>query len=180
MNEQHNEQVHADAPAPKKGFITNPGDVTILTNPDISADQLWHFYFRNNTYEMAYGDKETIIRPLKNTPLYIGAFFDQKLVGILRVLHDGLTAFIVEFGLELELQGVNEHECGLLIQGDQYGIGKRMGEIMLKELANLGVDFISFNVVEKVEEDFFGSLGLYENPGHKQYIWDNRPFINDK
>jgi len=172
--------VRADAPSPKKGFITNPADVIILTNPDISADQMWHFFIRNNTYEVAYGNKEAIIRPLKNTPLYIGAFYDQKLVGILRVLHDGLTAFIVEFGLELELQGVDENECGFLIKGDQYGIGKRMDEIMLKELTHLGIDFISFNVVEGVEEDFFGSLGLLENPGHKQYIWDNMPLINDK
>ena len=155
----------------------NPDDVKILLNPEISSDQLWRFYVRNNTHEVAYGDNETLAHPLKHTPLYIGAFHEQKLVGILRVLHDGLTALIVEFGLELALQGVDENECGFLIKGDKHGVAKRMGEMMMQELTQRGIDFVSFCVVEGVEEDFFRSLGLSENPGHKEYIWDNRPGV---
>ena len=72
--------------------------------PEITEDQLWDFYVRNNLCEGGYG-KETAVIPLKYNPYVVGAFYQDKLVGIIRATFDGLTADIKEFCLECELQG---------------------------------------------------------------------------
>jgi hypothetical protein len=155
-----------------------PNDVKVILNPKITEDQLWDFYVRNDICEAGYGDKKITAIPLEKTHLIVGAFYGDKLVGIVRVLHDGLSANIYEFGLELELQGKNQHKNGSLIENDQFGIAQKMGLLMKDELAKIGIDFINYYVVEGIEETFFESIGLVENIGHKVYIWDNRPYVN--
>ena len=153
----------------------NPNDVKILVNPEISEDQLWSFYARNDLYEAQCYDKHTAAIPLKNSELVIGAFCDEQLVGILTVLHDGLDASISIFYLELELQGDNRYETGGLIESDQYGIAKKMGLMMVEELTKAGIYFISHTVVDGIENSVMESIGLTENKGHIEYIIDSRP-----
>ena len=50
---------------------------------------------------------------------------------------------------------------------------------MKDELIKIGVDFISAVIVENIEECVYSSIGLIENTGHKEYIWDNRPYVKD-
>ena len=153
----------------------NPGDVKILVNPEISEDQLWGFYSRNDMYEAKCYDKETAAIPLKNSGLIIGAFYETELVGIIRVLHDGLAASVSEFSLDLDLQGQNRHEVGALIESDPHGIAKKMGEIMVDELKRVGIYFIDYTVVDGIDNALAEAIGLTRNNGHIQYILDLRP-----
>jgi len=153
----------------------NPNDVKILVNPEISEGQLWDFYARNDTYEAQCYDKKTAAIPLKHSNLIIGAFYEVELVGILSVIHDGLNASIQEFSLELELQGPNRYENGALIENDQYGIAKKMGLMMIDELTKTGVYFISYTMVDGIEDWLAESIGFSKNDGHTEYILDNRP-----
>ena len=155
----------------------NPEEVKVLLNPEISEDQLWDFYVRNDICEVGYGDKKITAIPLNHSHIIIGAFYLDKLVGVLPALSDYSLAVIVEFCLELELQGDNKNGNGSLIENDKYGIAKQMGELMRQELMKIGVDFISAEIVEGIEEFVYSSFGLSENIGHKVYIWDNRPYV---
>jgi len=157
----------------------NPNDVKILVNPEISEDQLWSFYARNDTYEAECYDKKTAAIPLKQSDLIIGAFYEAELVGVLRVLHDGLDAKVCEFSLELELQGANRYENGALIESDQYGIAKKMGLMMIEQLTKVGVYFISYIVVDGIDNALAESIGLTKNDGHIEYILDNRPVVKN-
>ena len=74
--------------------------------PEITEDQLWDFYVRNDICEVGYG-KETAVKPLKFPAYIVGAFYEDKLVGLIRAMFDGLSADIREFCLECELQGDN-------------------------------------------------------------------------
>jgi len=153
----------------------NPDDVRILVNPEISEDQLWGYYARNGMYEAKCYDKKTAAIPLRNSTLIIGAFHENELVGIIRVLHDGLDASVHEFGLELELQGDNRYEVGALLESDRFGIAKKMGLIMIEELDKAGIHFTSHTIVNGIENSIVESIGLTENKGHAQYIIDTRP-----
>ena len=153
----------------------NPNDVKILVNPDISEDQLWGFYSRNDMYETKCYDKETAAIPLKNSSLIIGAFYETELVGIIRVLHDGLDASVREFSLDLDLQGQNRYEVGALIESDPHGIAKKMGAMMIDELKKAGIYFISYTVVDGIDNALAEAIGLSKNDGHCEYILDIRP-----
>lgn len=152
--------------------------VEILVNPSITPDQLWDFYVRNDICEVGYG-KEIATKPLYHSSLVVAARAGEKLVGIARALFDGNSAVIMEFCLELELQGDNlEYENGSLIEKDQHGIGKKMGEKLLEELKKMGSNFIHCYIVQACEESFYSSFGLRENKGHLVYILDERPYVN--
>ena len=157
----------------------NPNDVKILVNPEISEEQLWDFYVCNDICEAGYGDKKITAVPLINSSLVVGSFCKDKLVGIIRVIHDGLTANICECSLELELQGYNRHENGSLLENDKFGIAKQMWSLMKKELDNIGVNFISYVIAEDVEKSVAESFGLTENIGHREYILDNRQYVKN-
>ncbi|MCL2195397.1 MAG: hypothetical protein FWB76_05540 [Oscillospiraceae bacterium] len=105
----------------------------------------------------------------------IGAFIGSELVGLLTVLHDGLDAIITIFYLALDLQVDNRYECGGVIENDPYGIDKQMGLMMVEELRNLGIYFISYTAVSGKENQLMESIGFTENKGHVEYIIDSRP-----
>jgi len=155
-------------------------NVRISVNPEITSDQLFSFYQRNNICEEGYG-KELASKPLYNSSLIVGAFERDKLVGIARAMFDGLSAVIAEFCVELEYQGENlEYENGSLIGKDDFGLGKRIGEVLINELFKMGANFISFDIVEDYEESFFESLGFKHNKGHLVYNIDKRPYLGDE
>jgi len=158
--------------------IINPNDVKILVNPVITKDQLFRFYVRNGLYEAECYDTKIIPVLLKKSDLIIGALYEGQLVGILRVIHDGLDAYVCEFGLELELQGDENPGNGALILNDPHSIAKKMGLLMKEELAKQGIYFISYVIVTGVEEAIAEAIGMQENTGHKHYIVDKRPGID--
>jgi len=59
--------------------------------PQITDDQLWDFYVRNDICEVGHG-KDIAVKPAKFNPYIVGAFFENKLVGIIRAMFDGLSA----------------------------------------------------------------------------------------
>ena len=152
----------------------DPNDVLILVNPVITEEQLWRFYSRNDMYEAQCFDRQTAAIPLRNSSLIIAAFYDTDLVGIIRVIHDGLDASVREFSLDLDLQRTNKYEVGALIESDPHGIAKKMGEAMIRELKMAGVGFLSYVIVDGVENALAEAIGLEKNNGHVEYIWDTR------
>lgn len=156
----------------------NHEDIRIAYMPDITEDQLWDFYVRNDICEVGYG-KETAVIPLKYNPYIVGAFCEDKLVGIIRATFDGLTADIKEFCLECELQGDNlKYNNGSLIEKDTYGIAQKMGRLLIDELRKLGNTFITGYIVEGLEEDAYKAIGLEHNTGHLVYYRDERPYVD--
>jgi hypothetical protein len=115
---------------------------------------------------------------LHHPGLIIAAFDGDALVGIVRVLTDGLAAAIMEFSVDLALQGSTAHGNGSLIEADQAGLAARLGQVMLVELAARQVDFITYDVVEGSEESFFKALGFQRNTGMINYIIDRRPYVS--
>ena len=160
--------------------MTNIDNIKILVNPEITADQLFSFYQRNHICEEGYG-KELACKPLYNSSLIVGAFEGDKLVGIARAMFDGLSAAIMEFCVELEYQGENlEYENGSLIGKDDFGLGKRVGEVLINELFKMGADFISYDIVKDYEEAFYESLGFEPLSNALIYYIDKRPYKDDE
>jgi len=71
--------------------------VKIEFMPKITDDQLWDFYVRNDICEIGHG-KDNAVKPLKYNPYIVGAFFEDKLVGIIRAMFDGLLRISVTSG----------------------------------------------------------------------------------
>jgi ribonuclease HI len=158
----------------------NIDNILIKVNPTVTAGQLFAFYQRNHICEEGYG-RERAARPLLHSSLVIGAFEEEKLVGIARAMFDGLSADIMEFCVELEYQGKNlEYLNGSLIGKDDSGLGNKIGTILIDELTRMGADFITYNVLRDYEETFFKSLGLEPHPNAVVYHIDKRPYRDDE
>jgi len=146
--------------------------VRVEVAPDLHA-----FYVQNNICEAEYAP-EVAARPLTRSSVVVAAFEGNELVALARALCDGLAADIVEFCVALRWQGLDlEHANGSLIEKDDFGLGLRVGQILLQELERLGADFISVCCLEEVEEDFYRSLGLSHNPHSLEYVRDRRPYV---
>ncbi|MDF2544238.1 MAG: hypothetical protein K0S47_3956 [Herbinix sp.] len=155
-------------------------NIIIKYMPKITDDQLWDFYVRNDICEVGHG-KETAVKPLKFNPYIVGAFYDDKLVGLIRAMFDGVSADIMEFCLELELQGENLiYENGSLIEKDKFGIARQMGLLLIEELRKIGNTFVTAYLVEGVEEELYQSIGLKQNNGHLVFIKDERPYVKNQ
>ena len=153
------------------------GKIEIKYMPKISEDQLWNFYVRNDICEVGHG-KEIAVKPLSFNPYIVCAFFEEKLVGIIRAMFDGLTADIMEFCLECELQGDNlKYNNGSIIEYDKYGIAQKMGNLLINELKKLGNTFVTAYVLDETEEKVYESIGLSQNVGHSVFIKDERPYV---
>lgn len=155
----------------------NYKEVVIEYMPKITEDQLWDFYVRNDICEVGYG-KKVAVTPLQYNPYIVGAFYKDKLVGIIRATFDGLSADIKEFCLECELQGVElKYNNGSLIEKDSYKIAQKMGCLLIDELRKLGNTFIVGYIVEGLEEQVYNSIGLKHNKGHLAYYRDERSYV---
>ncbi len=155
-----------------------PDGIRIAVRPTITPDQLFTFYEKNDICEKGYG-REMAAKPLTRSSLVVGAFSGDQLVGIVRAMFDGLAANLVEVCLDLELQGVEEpiYSNGSLIEGDAFGVGRRLVAAAVEELSAMGADFISIQALEDVEEEFYRALGFKLNAGHLDYIIDRRPYV---
>jgi hypothetical protein len=149
--------------------VLTENDVIIRVNPALTADELFAFYERNNICEVGFG-KETAAKVLRHPHLVVAAYEGGELVGLARVTFDGLSAHVMEFSLDLRRQGGDpRYANGSLIEADNSGIGRRLGERLLNELEAMGASFISCHIVPKCEEPFYQSLGFRENEGHLVY-----------
>ena len=103
------------------------------------------------------------------------------MVGIARAMFDGLSASVFEFCLELEYQGSDlKHRNGSLIEKDSYGLGKRIGKVLVDELVKMGATFIDVYVLEDCEEEFYESIGFEHNVRHRVYYTDRRPYVSEE
>ena len=83
----------------------NASKVILEYMPKITEKQMWEFYVRNDICEAGSG-KDVAVKVLRyNNSHIVAAFFEDKLVGIIRAMFDGLGMYIVESGLKLALQG---------------------------------------------------------------------------
>jgi len=147
--------------------------------PKITDDQLWDFYVRNAICEVGYG-KEDAVKPLRFHPYYAAALYEDKLLGIIRGLFDGLSVFIAEACLECELQG-EKLNCnnGSVIEKDNHGIFNKMCVFFLEEMRKMGNTFTTHYVIEGAEEKLWQSIGLTLNEGHLAYYKDERPYVQN-
>ena len=149
----------------------------ILVNPKITPEQLFSFYERNDVCEKNFGI-EVASRVLDHSSLIVGAFLGDELVGLARAMFDGCSAEIMEFSLDLRYQGEGlTFNNGSLIEKDTYGVGKRIGDILVEELLRMGATFISCYILGVYEEGFYQSLGFRHNEGHLPYYIDKRPYV---
>jgi len=155
-------------------------NIKILVNPKITPNQLYSFYVRNHICEEGFG-KDIASRVLNKSSLIIGAFERNKLVGIARAMFDGLSADIMEFCLELRYQGSGlKYSNGSLIEKDSFGIGKKMGKILIDELIKMRATFFTAYIVENCEEQFYKSIGFEHNKGHLVYFIERRSYTIKK
>ena len=152
-------------------------NIEIKINPQITAEELYEFYKENDICEEGYG-KDTASRVLKHSSVIVGAFLNNKLVGLTRAMFDGLTAEIVEFCLALEFQGRDlEYDNGSIIEKDESTVGKELGQAIIEELYKMGAYYVSAVVFEDAEKGFFESIGFRKNEGHANYVIDRRPYV---
>ena len=152
-------------------------NATIHVNPKLTADELFAFYERNDICESGFG-KETAAKILAHQHLIVAARVAGELVGLARATFDGLSAHIMEFSLDLRYQGGNpKYANGSLMEADESGIGKLLGDCLLHELNAMGATFITGYIVADCEEAFYASLGFKENEGHLVYYVDKRPYV---
>ena len=160
--------------------MTSTSNVRILVNPKITSDQLFSFYVRNNVCEQGFG-KKVAAKILSHSDLVVAAFEGDKLLGVATAVFDGLSADIMEFCLGLEYQGRGSKEKnGSIVEKDSFGIGKKMGRILIKQLIKIGATFIEASIVEGREERFYESIGLVHNAGVLSYYLDRRPYVLNK
>ena len=149
----------------------------IHVNPKLTADELFAFYERNDICEVGFG-KEMAAKILEYPHLIVAALSEGELVGLARATFDGLSAHIMEFSLALRYQGGNpKYANGSLMEADENGVGKSLGECLLRELEAMGATFITGYIVAGCEEAFYASLDFKENEGHLVYYVDKRPYV---
>jgi len=151
-------------------------EARIVVRPELSADELFGFYKRNNICEVGFG-KEVAARILDHPHIIVAAFADQELVGLARATFDGLSAAIMEFSLDVRYQGRGADTNGSLMEGDPFAVGARLGSALLGELERLGSTFVSSDIFGRAEKLFYTSIGFTENEGHLVYIIDQRPYV---
>jgi hypothetical protein len=153
----------------------NPSPAIIEVNPQLSADQLFDFYQRNNICEVGFG-KEVAARILSHPHLVVGAFHQGELVGLARATSDGLSAHVMELSVDLRWQGHTRHNNGSLVEADARGLGQALGERLLHELSQQGCTFVTGSIVDNCEEPFYAALGFHRNEGHSVFYLDKRPY----
>ncbi|RKU31761.1 hypothetical protein C6497_01005 [Candidatus Poribacteria bacterium] len=155
---------------------TNKDTMNIIVNPNISPDELFTFYEKNNICEVGFG-KEVASRILDHPHLIIAAYMETKLIGLARATFDGLSAHIMEFSIDIQYQGgIQKYNNGSLIEADEEQVGYKLGKVLISELEKMGATFITGYIVENCEESFYNAIGFSKNEGHLVYYIDKRPY----
>ena len=151
-------------------------EARIVVGPQLTPDELFGFYKRNNICEVGFG-KDVAARILDQPHVMVAAFAGGALVGLARATFDGLSADVMEFSLHVRWQGRGPDANGSLMEGDPLGVGADLGRALLAELERLGATFVSGYILERVEEPFYTSIGFTKNEAHLVYIIDQRPYV---
>lgn len=85
----------------------------IRVNPNITPNELYDFYERNNICEVGFG-KEVAARILEYPYLIVAVYDRSVLIGLARATFDGLSAHIMEFSI-----GFKENEGHLVYYIDR-------------------------------------------------------------
>src|SRR4051812_9108044 len=107
--------------------------LTIRVDPQLTADELFAFYERNNICEVGFG-KEGVTRILQHPHVMVAAFDGDELVALARATFDGLSAHVMEFSVDLRWQGETRHRNGSLVEADPKGVGLALGRRLLARL----------------------------------------------
>jgi len=170
--------VDVNTPVGEGREITMAATIRLVLNPTIPPPQLHAFYVKNNVCEAGYG-VEAAARPLCHAAVVVAVYCRDELIALARASFDGLAASIDEFCVATAWQGPDlVYGNGSLIEKDEFGVGQRVGEMLLAELERMGADFVSTNCLEGVEEEFYRGLGLRLNPGSVEYVIDRRPYVD--
>ncbi len=151
-------------------------EARIVVSPELTRENLFRFYERNNICEVGFG-KERAARILDHPHVIVAAFAGGELVGLARATFDGLSAAIMELSLDVRWQGRAPGANGSLMEGDRFGLGADLGQALLAELERLGSTFVSAYILERAEEPFYTSIGFSRNERHLVYVIDQRPYV---
>jgi hypothetical protein len=150
--------------------------ITLLVNPPVSAEELYGFYRENGICEEGY-PMEQAAAVLHESTVIVAAYQQGKLAAFGRAMFDGREAQIVEFCVARAFQGGPlRFDNGSLIERDDLTLGRALGRVLLDELWRRGAQFVATYIVEGCEEPFYASLGFIDNPGHRVFIIDRRPY----
>ncbi|MFW5750467.1 MAG: hypothetical protein ACOCZK_02350 [Planctomycetota bacterium] len=155
--------------------------VHVSVDDRVTVDELYAFYMANNCCETRYPPSR-VAAVLRKSDLVISARHDHRLIGIVRVVTDGIAAAIMEFSLSLQWQGPgNKDGTGALIEDDRHGIAGRMGVLLLSTLESRGIDRVDTSVygisdtADEVEIPFYRKVGFHIHQQHTSMYWDRRP-----
>lgn len=151
-------------------------NITYKVNPNISPQELFNFYQKNDICEAGYGI-DIATRVLKYMSLIVTAYDGEELIGTFMAMFDGVTADVKEFCLAVDYQGATYYDNGSIVEKDQYAIAKELGKLGIKELLNMGAYFISTTVFEEAEGKVYESIGFRKNSGHVNYVIERRPYV---
>ena len=79
-------------------------EARVVVSPELTADELFRFYERNNICEVGFG-KEVAARILDHPHVIVAAFAGDELIGLARATFDGLSAAVMELSLDVRWQG---------------------------------------------------------------------------
>ncbi|MCI4351115.1 MAG: hypothetical protein L3K15_06355 [Thermoplasmata archaeon] len=154
--------------------------VTILVNPPVTSEELYEFYRENAICEEGY-PRDLAAVVLRESTVIVAAYRGRKLVAFGRAMFDGREAQVVEFCVARDVQGGElRFQNGSLIERDDLGIGHATARVLLEELWRRGAQFVATYIVEGSEEPFYAALGFQDNPGHRVFIIDRRPYVGGR
>jgi len=146
-------------------------EVFITVRPAVAPRELADFYARNHVCS-GEDSQERAERVLRHTDLFVVAWRQGRVAGLVRADFDGIDGHICEFCVDRDCQGASDGRAGATIAGDSLGVGRAMGEAALRELLALGAQRITVSPRARLEECFLRSLGFTRRANHRQYRAD--------
>ena len=124
-----------------------PIDITIKIITSASIDDLATLYKSAGWWESSYDlEPEFLNHIVKNSSVFVGAFFKEKMVGMGRALSDMVSdAYIQDVAVLEEFKG--------------KGIGRRIVKLLTGKLKANGVDWIGL-IAEPGTSPFYEELGF--------------------
>ncbi|MCG8616831.1 MAG: GNAT family N-acetyltransferase [Desulfobacterales bacterium] len=126
-------------------------DIRIITSAPL--EELKTLYKDAGWWDAAYGEHpEFLVSVPRDSALFAGAFYKKKLIGMGRALSDRTSdAYIQDVVVLNTYRGL--------------GIGSKIIKVLIRELMNLGVDWIGL-IGEPGTQSFYERLGFKEMKDH--------------
>ena len=133
-------------------------DFQIRIIKNAPASSLERIYRSVNWYDENFSH-EAMSRICQNSTLFAGAFINDEMVGMGRLLSDGVSdGCIQDVAVLKEFQGL--------------GIGKAIVKKLVDESLKLGIDWIQL-IATPGNEKFYASLGFEVMTGHTPMLYKN-------